>query len=132
MLQAPVFQLTADENGFFSLPDLPFDAVSVLPGSQSTIHQTEVLMLPSTPVVKQDPDPPDIPFNAVSVVSASKSTTHQSEMVFLPATPAVRLYQDPPVLPQLPRKRIKLSLRRKSVIVGGGGKSPTVTGAGIF
>ena len=89
-------------------------------------------MLPSTPVVKQDPDPPDIPFNAVSVVSASKSTTHQSEKVFLPATPAVRLYQDPPVLPQLPRKRSKLSLRRKSVIVGGGGKSPTVTGAGIF
>ena len=129
MLQAPVFQLTADENGFFSLPDLPFDAVSVLPGSQSTIHQTEVLMLPSTPVVKQDPDPSDIPFNAVSVESASKSTTHQSEKVFLPATPAV---QDPPVLPQLPRKRSKLSLRRKSVIVGGGGKSPTVTGAGIF
>ena len=129
MLQAPVFQLTADENGFFSLPDLPFDAVSVLPSSQSTIHQTEVLMLPSTPVVKQDPDPSDIPFNAVSVESASKSTTHQSEKVFLPATPAV---QDPPVLPQLPRKRSKLSLRRKSVIVGGGGKSPTVTGAGIF
>ena len=38
MLQAPVFQLTDDENGFFSLPDLPFDAVSVLPGSQPTIH----------------------------------------------------------------------------------------------
>ena len=116
-----MFQLTADANGFFSFPDILFGAVC-----------SQLPMLPSSPAVNLDPDPTFLPDDYQSLLPCAQSTPQQSEVPMEASSQAVSVEPDPPFLPPVPHKRSKLSLRWKSVIVGGGGQTGTVKGAGIF
>ena len=120
-----MFELTADANGFFSIPDLLFDGVAGLPS-------LELPWLPSSQAVNLDPDPTGLLDDAALLLPSAQSTPQQSEVPMVAASPAVFVDPDPPFLPPLPHKRSRLSLRRRSVIVGGGGQSGAVKGAGIL
>ena len=79
-----MFELTADANGFFSIPDLLFDGVAGLPS-------LELPWLPSSQAVNLDPDPTGLLDDAALLLPSAQSTPQQSEVPMVAASPAVLL-----------------------------------------
>ena len=105
-----MFELTADANGFFSIPDLLFDGVAGLPS-------LELPWLPSSQAVNLDPDPTGLLDDAALLLPSAQSTPQQSEVPKVAASPAVFVDPDPPFLPSLPHKRSRFSALRLVGIV---------------